>query len=116
MPARYALPGRSDCTCPRLVATMHHGRHMGGSILTGLGVRIDYSLFILTRTRTGLRRGLSVEEAVTAAAGAAGRDVQVPARPAAVQRHRLGEDPNRGMEAYDRRGTGRGTRCRGTRG
>jgi len=48
---------------------------MGGPILTGLGVRIDYSLFILTRTRTGLRRGLSVEEAVTAAAGAAGRDV-----------------------------------------
>ncbi|HLX49430.1 MAG TPA: MMPL family transporter [Streptosporangiaceae bacterium] len=41
----------------------------------GLGVRIDYSLFILTRTRAGLRRGLSVEEAVTAAAGAAGRDV-----------------------------------------
>jgi hypothetical protein len=39
---------------------------MGGPILTGLGVRIDYSLFILTRTRTGLRRGLSVEEAVTA--------------------------------------------------
>ena len=36
---------------------------------------IDYSLFILTRTRTGLRRGLSVEEAVTAAVGAAGRDV-----------------------------------------
>jgi RND superfamily putative drug exporter len=54
---------------------MHHGRHMGGPILTGLGVRIDYSLFILARTRTGLRRGLSVEEAVTAAAGAAGRDV-----------------------------------------
>jgi RND superfamily putative drug exporter len=48
---------------------------MGGPILTGLGVRIDYSLFILTRTRTGLRRALSVEEAVTAAAGAAGRDV-----------------------------------------
>ena len=81
VPARYALPGRSDCTCPRLVATMHHGRHMGGSILTGLGVRIDYSLFILTRTRTGLGRGLSVEEAVTAAAGAAGRDVLFAAQP-----------------------------------
>jgi hypothetical protein len=81
VPARYALPGRSDCTCPQLVATMHHGRHIGGPILTGLGVRIDYSLFILTRTRTGLRRGLSVEEAVTAAAGAAGRDVLFAGKP-----------------------------------
>ena len=44
-------------------------------ILIGLGVGIDYSLFILTRTRTGLRRGLSVEEAVTTAAGTAGRAV-----------------------------------------
>jgi RND superfamily putative drug exporter len=44
-------------------------------ILIGLGVGIDYSLFILTRTRTGLRRGLSVEEAVVKAAGTAGRAV-----------------------------------------
>ena len=44
-------------------------------ILIGLGVGIDYSLFILTRTRTGLRRGLSVEEAVTTAAATAGRAV-----------------------------------------
>jgi len=43
--------------------------------LIGLGVGIDYSLFILTRTRNGLRRGLSVEEAVTAAAATAGRAV-----------------------------------------
>jgi RND superfamily putative drug exporter len=43
--------------------------------LIGLGVGIDYSLFILTRTRTGLRRGLSVEAAVTAAAATAGRAV-----------------------------------------
>ncbi len=43
--------------------------------LIGLGVGIDYSLFILTRTRTGLRRGLSAEEAVVAAAGTAGRAV-----------------------------------------
>jgi hypothetical protein len=49
----------------RLVATMHHGRHIGGLILIGLGVKIDYSLFI-TRTRTGVRRGLSVDDAVTA--------------------------------------------------
>jgi len=43
--------------------------------LIGLGVGIDYSLFILTRARTGMRRGLSVEEAVVAAAGTAGRAV-----------------------------------------
>jgi RND superfamily putative drug exporter len=43
--------------------------------LIGLGVGIDYSLFILTRTRTGLRRGLSIEDAVTAAAASAGRAV-----------------------------------------
>jgi RND superfamily putative drug exporter len=44
-------------------------------ILIGLGVGIDYSLFILTRTRTGMRRGLSVVDAVTAAGGTAGRAV-----------------------------------------
>jgi RND superfamily putative drug exporter len=43
-------------------------------ILIGLGVGIDYSLFILTRTRNGMRRGLSVRDAV-AAAGTAGRAV-----------------------------------------
>ncbi|HWG63770.1 MAG TPA: efflux RND transporter permease subunit [Streptosporangiaceae bacterium] len=43
--------------------------------LIGLGVGIDYSLFILTRMRTGLRRGLSVEAAITAAAATAGRAV-----------------------------------------
>jgi len=44
-------------------------------ILIGLGVGIDYSLFILTRTRTGLRRGLSVEDAVIGAAATSGRAV-----------------------------------------
>jgi RND superfamily putative drug exporter len=44
-------------------------------ILIGLGVGIDYSLFILTRTRNGLRRGLSVKQAVTVAGGTAGRAV-----------------------------------------
>jgi RND superfamily putative drug exporter len=43
--------------------------------LIGLGVGIDYSLFILTRARTGLRRGMSVEAAITAAAATAGRAV-----------------------------------------
>ncbi|MDX6334781.1 MAG: putative drug exporter of the superfamily [Streptosporangiaceae bacterium] len=44
-------------------------------ILIGLGVGIDYSLFILTRARNGLRRGLSVEAAVVAAVATAGRAV-----------------------------------------
>jgi len=44
-------------------------------ILIGLGVGIDYSLFILTRTRNGLRRGLTVTDAISAAGGTAGRAV-----------------------------------------
>ena len=44
-------------------------------ILIGLGVGIDYSLFILTRTRTGLRRGLSPQDAVINASATAGRAV-----------------------------------------
>jgi RND superfamily putative drug exporter len=44
-------------------------------ILIGLGVGIDYSLFILTRARTAMRRGASTEEAVTTAAATAGRAV-----------------------------------------
>ncbi len=43
--------------------------------LIGLGVGIDYSPFILTRVRSGIRRGLSVQDAVVAAAGTAGRAV-----------------------------------------
>ena len=44
-------------------------------LLIGLGVGIDYSLFILTRTRSGLRRGLSVQDAVVNASATAGRAV-----------------------------------------
>jgi RND superfamily putative drug exporter len=44
-------------------------------ILIGLGVGIDYSLFILTRTRTGLRQGLSTQAAVINASATAGRAV-----------------------------------------
>jgi putative drug exporter of the RND superfamily len=43
--------------------------------LIGLGVGIDYSLFILTRIRSGLRRGLSTQDAVVASAATAGRAV-----------------------------------------
>lgn len=44
-------------------------------LLIGLGVGIDYSLFILTRTRSGLRRGLSTQDAVINASATAGRAV-----------------------------------------
>ncbi len=44
-------------------------------ILIGLGVGIDYSLFILTRVRTGVRHGLSIQDAVLNASATAGRAV-----------------------------------------
>ncbi|MEV0641202.1 MMPL family transporter [Streptomyces sp. NPDC050619] len=44
-------------------------------MLIGLGVGIDYALFIVTRHRRGLKRGLSVTEAVTNAVSTTGRAV-----------------------------------------
>ncbi|MEV0482816.1 MMPL family transporter [Streptomyces sp. NPDC050508] len=44
-------------------------------MLIGLGVGIDYALFIVTRHRRGLKRGLSVTEAVTNAVVTTGRAV-----------------------------------------
>ncbi|KOU77065.1 membrane protein [Streptomyces sp. MMG1533] len=44
-------------------------------MLIGLGVGIDYALFIVTRHRRGLKRGLSVAEAVTSAVATTGRAV-----------------------------------------
>lgn len=44
-------------------------------MLIGLGVGIDYALFIVTRHRTGLRRGLSVPEAAQNAIVTTGRAV-----------------------------------------
>ncbi|MFG3286210.1 MMPL family transporter [Streptomyces sp. NPDC048111] len=43
--------------------------------LIGLGVGIDYALFIVTRHRRGLRRGLGVEEAARTAVATTGRAV-----------------------------------------
>ncbi|WP_369179894.1 MMPL family transporter [Streptomyces mutabilis] len=43
--------------------------------LIGLGVGIDYALFIVTRHRRGLRRGLTVTEAATSAVATTGRAV-----------------------------------------
>jgi RND superfamily putative drug exporter len=43
--------------------------------LIGMGVGIDYALFIVTRFRTGVRQGLSHEEAIVRALNSAGRAV-----------------------------------------
>lgn len=43
--------------------------------LVGLGVGIDYALFIVTRHRKGLARGLTVEEAAASAVATTGRAV-----------------------------------------
>jgi RND superfamily putative drug exporter len=43
--------------------------------LIGLGVGIDYALFIVTRHRRGLKRGLTVTEAATSAVATTGRAV-----------------------------------------
>ena len=44
--------------------------------LIGLGVGIDYALFIVTRHRTGLRSGMTVEESVVKAIDTSGRAVR----------------------------------------
>ncbi|WP_141311507.1 MMPL family transporter [Streptomyces spinoverrucosus] len=44
-------------------------------MLIGLGVGIDYALFIVTRHRRGLKRGLDVTEAATTAVATTGRAV-----------------------------------------
>ncbi|NGO80399.1 MMPL family transporter [Streptomyces sp. YC504] len=44
-------------------------------LLVGLGVGIDYALFIVTRHRRGLKRGLSVDEAARTAVATTGRAV-----------------------------------------
>ncbi|MFJ1597019.1 MMPL family transporter [Streptomyces sp. NPDC088261] len=44
-------------------------------LLIGLGVGIDYALFIVTRHRKGLKRGLTVTEAATNAVATTGRAV-----------------------------------------
>ncbi|MFF2330251.1 MULTISPECIES: MMPL family transporter [unclassified Streptomyces] len=44
-------------------------------MLIGLGVGIDYALFIVTRHRTGLRRGMTVDEAARNAVATTGRAV-----------------------------------------
>src|SRR5262249_1807902 len=45
--------------------------------MIGLGVGIDYSLFIITRHRAGLHRGLTVEDAAGRALATAGQAVVI---------------------------------------
>ncbi len=45
------------------------------SLLIGLGVGVDYALFIVTRFRQGLRRGASVEQAIVDSIDTSGRAV-----------------------------------------
>ena len=45
------------------------------TLLIGLGVGVDYALFVVTRHRANLRRGMSVEEAVVNALNTSGRAV-----------------------------------------
>ncbi len=45
------------------------------AVMIGLGVGIDYALFIVTRYREGLHAGMSTEQAVTSALDTAGRAV-----------------------------------------
>jgi RND superfamily putative drug exporter len=45
------------------------------AILIGLGVGIDYALFLLTRIRTGLQQGLPIHDAAINASATAGRAV-----------------------------------------
>jgi RND superfamily putative drug exporter len=45
------------------------------AVMIGLGVGIDYALFIVTRAREGVHRGLSTEDAVAVAIDTAGRAV-----------------------------------------
>jgi RND superfamily putative drug exporter len=45
------------------------------TLLIGLGVGVDYALFVVTRHRANLRRGMSIEEAAVSALNTSGRAV-----------------------------------------
>ena len=62
------------------VGLLSHVIHMASfsselSLLIGLGVGVDYALFIVTRYRQGLQRGKSVEDAIVDAVDTSGRAV-----------------------------------------
>jgi len=79
-----ALPlltaGLSLGTAVAVIGLLSHAIQMASfssqlSLLIGLGVGVDYALFILTRYRQGLLRGLSGEQAVVEAVDTSGRAV-----------------------------------------
>jgi RND superfamily putative drug exporter len=62
------------------IGLLSHLIHMASfssqlSLLIGLGVGVDYALFIVTRYRQGLQRGKSVEDAIVDAVDTSGRAV-----------------------------------------
>ncbi len=62
------------------IGLLSHVIHMASfssqlSLLIGLGVGVDYALFIVTRYRQGLQRGKSVEDAIVDAVDTSGRAV-----------------------------------------
>ncbi len=62
------------------VSLLSHVIHMASfssqlSLLIGLGVGVDYALFIVTRYRQGLQRGKSIEDAIVDAVDTSGRAV-----------------------------------------
>src|SRR5215213_912825 len=78
LPIGIALFGLGIATA--LVGLLSHGLSMPDFTISmvamiGLGVGIDYALFIVTRYREGLKLGLSVEESVVEAIDTSGRAV-----------------------------------------
>ena len=62
------------------VALLSHGLSINSitpsiSALIGIGVAVDYALFVVTRHRNGLKAGLSVEQAAVTALSTSGRAV-----------------------------------------
>jgi RND superfamily putative drug exporter len=78
LPIATALVGVG--TAHAAIGLLGHAMTVAGfapmlALLIGLGVGIDYALFIVTRHRRGLRRGLAVTEAATSATTTTGRAV-----------------------------------------
>ena len=80
MPLPLLTAGVSLGTGVATIGLLSHVIHMASfsdelSLLIGLGVGVDYALFIVTRYRQGLLRGLSGEQAVVESLDTSGRAV-----------------------------------------
>ncbi len=70
----------SLATAAALIGMLSHGITIANvaptfAILVGLGVGVDYALFIVTRHRNGLKAGMTVEESAVRALNTSGRAV-----------------------------------------